>query len=134
MNVTYELRNGYLFIRAKGMYDQVTAEEITLEWTAKARNYNIDRVVYDISAVTGFDEEKKLAMTGQDTADLVAQLVPWSVKVAFLQVPSLPAKDESGADIVFKRGVMIKVTSHLQDALEWLGVASTNITNIDEEQ
>ncbi len=134
MNVTYEIRNGYLYIRAKGEYDQDTAREIALEWTAKARNYNLDRVIYDISTVSGFDEKKQSAMTGHDAADLVAQLVPWSVRLVFLQVPGRLVKDGSDEDIVFKRGVMIKVTSNLQDALEWLGVASTNTAPSDDEQ
>jgi hypothetical protein len=133
MNAAYEMRDGYLYVRVTGEYNEVEAREILLEWTAVMRNHYLNRVVYDTTLVTGFDAESQSVITSFKTSELVAQLVPRSVRLAFLQSPNRLRKDRFDENVMFNRGVMVRVTSDLQDAIEWLGTDSPYISDSGDE-
>ena len=133
MNAAYEMRDRYLYVRVTGEYNEVEAREILLEWTAMMRNHYLNRVLYDTTLMTGFDAESQSVITSFKASELIAQLVPRSVRLAFLQSPSQSRKDRFDENVMFNRGVMVRVTSDLQDAIEWLGTGSPYISGSGDE-
>lgn len=120
LNASYEVRDGYLYVKAIGEFVPSTAQEILYELVEKASSHALNRILCDITLVTGLDAQQTAMMTRFDTSLLVVKLIPKNFRLAVLEtVQQLDIFDEN---VMVNRGAIVKVTSDLNEALEWLGV------------
>ncbi len=120
LNASYEVRDGYLYVKAMGEFVPSTAQETLYELVEKASSHALNRILCDITLVTGLDAQQTATMTRFDTSLLVVKSFPKNFRLAVLEtVQQLDIFDEN---VMVNRGTIVKVTSDLNEALEWLGV------------
>ena len=122
MKATYELRDGYIYVRATGEFSETSARRVLLEWVEKGRSAALNRVVCDITRVTGFDDDLAHTMIRFNTATMVAETLPRDFMVAFLETSQQSDRDKFGENVMRNKGASVKVTLDLGEALKWLGV------------
>lgn len=123
MEATYEIRDGYVYVRATGEFSETSARRVLLELVEKARGAALHRVLCDITRVTGFDDDLAHTMTRFNTSTMVAETLPKDILVAFLESPRQLDRDNFGENVMRNKGASVKVTIHFGEALEWLGVS-----------
>ncbi len=122
MEATFDIREGYVYVKATGEFSEPSARRVLLEWVEKGRSAALNRVVCDITRVTGFDDDFSRTMTRFNTAQMVAQDLPRDFMVAFLETARQLEEDKFGENVMRNKGACVKVTADLREALEWLGV------------
>ena len=118
-NVPFEVRDNYLYAKAIGKFDPSLARNFVREFVERARSRNLKRVLCDLTPLTGFDEGDIQFMTRFDLAEFIAEAMPLVFKLAILGTPQQLSGD-IGETVMANRGALIKVTSNLEEALEWL--------------
>ncbi len=122
MNASYEFRNGYLYISVMGVFSINRAKELVLEWVEIANQHAITKLFCDITLVTKFDVQDTSTMTIFEIAKFVAESLPKGFKLAVLETPQQFEKDKFGETVMVNRGALVKVTPHLSEAFQWLGL------------
>lgn len=124
MNMSYEVRDDYLYVKLMGEFSQTMARGVLLEWIEKARNHTLKRILCDTTLLTGLTAEQTLAMGRVNTGELVARVVPADFKLAVLETPLQLVESQSKyfESIMSNKGMMIKVTDNFYEALQWLDV------------
>ncbi len=125
---SYEVREGYLYVKTAGEFDPSTAKSVLSQWIEKAQNHNLHRILCDITRVTGLDLGQPSVITRFSTSEFVAESIPKYFKLAILETPKQLFENGFVENVLSNRGVLAKVTSNLEDALEWLGVTISNKT------
>ena len=120
LNATYEIGGEFLYVKVIGEFHPTTARDIFFEWTEMARSLNLNRVLCDIRLVEGMDADSLSAMTRFETSKFITRSLPKGLKLAVLETPMRISKDGIGETVMRSRGANVKVTTRLQDALEWL--------------
>jgi hypothetical protein len=120
---THEIRDGYMFVKATGAFDSAAALDLIYKLSSEARSRKLHRVLCDLTLLTGWDSSRASLMTRFDTSEVVAHLVPMGLKLAILETPQQFVDGKRSEEVLCSRGGMVKVTSDLQDALQWLGVS-----------
>ena len=124
-NTPFEVRDNYLYVKAAGKFDSSIARDVTCEFLEEARNHSLNKVLCDLTSLTGFDEEDISFMTRFALAEFVANSMPLGFKLAILETPQ-QLSGKIGETVISNRGGLVKVSSNMQEALEWLGVVSDN--------
>ncbi len=121
MNVSYEVRDNYLYVKALGEVNSPSARDILFE---KARNHSLNRVLCDITGVTGFDTQQTSAMARFSTGEIVAESIPRDFRLVVLETSQqfTGGQGQFSENVMVNRGTTVKVTTSLSEALEWLGV------------
>jgi hypothetical protein len=122
MDVTYEARDGYLYVGVAGEFNPSRSRGRITTMLETLLLWGHDRVLWDISRVTGFEVERVSVMYRFDASQLIASSLPKDFKLAVLQTPAQLDPERFGETVMSNRGVMVKVTTDLDEALEWLGV------------
>lgn len=130
MNVSYEAREGYLYIKVTGELDPSTARDDFLEWIGVARSLALNRVLCDITLLTGFDAQQVSTITQFDMSIAIAKSLPRNFILAILETPEQLEENHFTENVMVNRGVNVKVTSKLDEAFEWLGVTPKGIREI----
>ena len=115
----FEVRDDYLYAKAIGKFDPSIARESIREFIEKAGSHNLNKVLCDITPLAGFDEGDIPFMTKFDLAKFLAESIRFELKLAILETPQ-QLQGDIGETVMANRGAWIKVTSSLQEALEWL--------------
>lgn len=137
MNASYEAREGYLYVTVAGEFTPSAAQDIILEWIALARWQALNRVLVDITLVRGFDVYQIPTITRFDLGAFVAKMLPRHFILAVLETLEQLEKNHFGENVMVNRGINVKLTSSLNEALEWLGVTPKSdgeTKHIREEQ
>src|SRR5512136_2250609 len=87
MNASYEVRGGYLYAKVTGEFTLSNARDILLEGVEEAHSHSLNRALYDITHITGFDARDVSILTRLETSELVAKLLPKDFKLAILESP-----------------------------------------------
>lgn len=125
-NATHEIRDGYMYVKAMGEFDAAAVLSLIYKLSSEARSRKLHRVLCDLTLLTGWDSSRASLMTRFDTSEVVARLVPMGLKLAILETPQQFVDGKRSEEVLRSRGGMVRVTSDLQDALQWLGVTSTD--------
>ena len=126
-NTPFEVRDNYLYAKAIGEFDPSMARDFISKFVEEAQNHNLNKVLCDLTPLTGFDEGDISFMTRFELAEFIAKSIPVSFKLVILGTPQQLSGD-IGETVMSNRGAWVKVTSSLQEAREWLGVVSGNKT------
>lgn len=122
MDNSYEIREGYLFVRVAGEFDLPAAQQATLDWVDQARKLAISKAIVDITGVKGFDRVQVATLTRFTLGTFAVASIPEGFQLAVLETPA--QMQDTGFDeaVMLHRGVNVRVTINLQDALAWLNV------------
>ena len=120
MKATYEVRDDYLYMQVLGEFTPSSALMILAEFVKKASDHSVKAILGDVTRVTGLDAEQTSMTTLFDTGVAVARFIPKDFKLAVLvtweQLPDVLFCE----DVMINRGLTVKVTTHLDEALRWL--------------
>jgi hypothetical protein len=125
---SYEVRDCYLYVKTAGEFDPSSAKSVLLQWIENAKNHNLHRILCDITLVTGMDFGKPSIISRFTTSKFVAESIPKGFKLAVLETPKQLFNNGFVENILSNRGVIAKVTSNLDEALEWLGIGTSDKT------
>ena len=124
MNVLYEVRDSYLYVKAIGEFNFLSARDLLSEWMEKARLHSLDRTLCDVTLITGLDHQKMSILTRFKISELVARVLPQDFRMAILVTPQQFPDALFGEDVMINRGANVKLTTDLDGALKWLNVAA----------
>jgi len=125
LKTTYEIRDGYLYVRVSGEYNQFDERTNYFELYEKANKYALNRIVWDITSITGFDDKDASDRAIFNISKFIGESVPKHLRLAILETPQQNKNERSGEPLIIKRGAKVKITSNLDEALEWLGVKTS---------
>jgi hypothetical protein len=126
LSVAYEVKDDYLLVKAMGEFDSSTAQNVFLDWVTKARNHALNRILCDITLVSGIDAGEPSIMSRFEISKFVAQSLPGEIKLAVLETPGQHLRDNFAENVMANRGANVIVTSNRNEALEWIGVIYSN--------
>ena len=122
MNVSYEARSGYLYVKATGEFSLSSAQDSLIEWVKKAHIHALNRILCDLTLITGFDDDQASTMTLFKLGEFAAESIPGKFRLAVLETPQQFGGGRFCENVMVNRGAAVKVTINLNEALEWLDV------------
>jgi hypothetical protein len=122
MNVSYEAKAGYIYIQLKGDYSNASAIELFRKWREEAKRGKLYKVLCDLTQLIGFYPKENKPEERFSAAELIALFIPKNISLAILAKPSQIDKDRYVEDLMRNRGVRVKLTPSLEEALKWLKV------------
>ncbi|HEX2964252.1 MAG TPA: hypothetical protein VHO84_00620 [Syntrophorhabdaceae bacterium] len=115
----FEKRSNYLYVEMTGDFIAFEADRIVIEAAETAETGYLKGVLYDMSSVTDFDPELNESYA---FVDVLSNLLPATLKYAFLVGPLLLSEREY-LDLVFvNKGIRVKTTSDMQEAIDWVSM------------
>lgn len=120
MDVTTEVRDGYLYVRATGSFSLDGAREACRRWTETAVSRAERCVVLDVTAVANFDVSDVPVMLRFELGQALVDGLPLDIRLAILETPDQFDPERFGETVMANRGVMVKITTSLDEAVEWL--------------
>ncbi len=120
MKMTYEARDGYLYVRATGEFESSAARDPVLEWIQQARNHNFTRIFVDVTHLAGFDDYQATTMTRYNISMFVIELLPRNFRLAVLETPQQIPGGRFSENVMSNRGIAVRITANPNEALEWL--------------
>lgn len=129
LRVLCEVREGYLYMKAVGEFDPVTARKVFSQWTEEAPRHRLNRVLCDLTQLAGSPPNPSSLIAQFDPGERAVALPPGGMRLAILAAPRQLVEGADGEDGMFKEGVMVRVTSDLQGALAWLAAAPGDRTD-----
>ncbi|TFH16963.1 MAG: hypothetical protein E4H02_04185 [Lentisphaerales bacterium] len=125
LSVKCEVRKGYLHVTTTGRFDSDSANAVLTEWVGEARRTGMTSVLCDITRVTGFDAAESLLTDRYRINSAVAEEIR-GMRLAVLANPEQLSLDKFEENVLDNRGAIALMTASLKDALEWLGVDSSD--------
>src|SRR4030043_539126 len=123
MKVSYELRDNYLYVKAAGEFTPSATKDIFFNWVEKAHSHALNRILCNITLITGFDAQQMSTMDRFNTSKLIVESIPKDFMLAILETPEQLERYRFGENDMVNRGTTVKATSNMNEALKWLGVA-----------
>jgi hypothetical protein len=93
-----------------------------LEKIEMARSRGLKLVLIDITASAGFEADRTSVMTRYETCERLANALPSGFKMALLAKPEQIRADRFGETVMVNRGARVRVTTDLNEALQWFGM------------
>jgi hypothetical protein len=137
MNVSYEVKGDCLFVDITGELSLPVLRGILSEWIEKVRDHTLKRILCDITFMTGLTAQQMLALIRFNTGELIVRAIPKDFKVAVVETPQQIIESQSrfAENMLVNRGVNLKVTDNLDEALRWLDVISVDkLAGADDER
>lgn len=120
MDVTTEVRDGYLYVRATGSFSLEAARDACRRWTDTAVSKAERCVVLDVTAVENFDVADVPVMLRFELGQALVDGLPVDIRLAILETPEQFDPERFGETVMANRGIMVKITTSLDDAVQWL--------------
>jgi hypothetical protein len=124
MDSTYEIRNNYLFLKLTGRFEVFRSKEIVYDALEQIRFHNLNKVFVDVTEVKGLDEAKDSIMKMFVLVPMITRSLPKGTKTSFWGTEKQVSKYSFFDDVLPRLGLSVKVTTKLEEGLEWLGVSS----------
>jgi hypothetical protein len=122
MNVSFEVRNGYLYVNAEGEFSLLDQQENLTVFMEKINEHGLTRSLCNITHITGLDNEQASIMTRFNLGANVVTSLPVGFRLAILDTQNQNESARFGETVMVNRGGVVKVTTSLEEALAWLGV------------
>jgi hypothetical protein len=122
MDASYEVKEGYLYVKVTGEFSLPRARNLVSEWLQKSRKHSLHQTLCDVNLLTGIDNETMSILTRFTISDLVARVLPKDFRMAILVTPQQFADNLFSEDLMINKGANVKLTYDLERALQWLNV------------
>jgi hypothetical protein len=122
MDISYEIKPGYLYIKMKGKFVLADLRDIFFECVEKARSNTLNRLFLDITLIKGINDNEISTIDRFNVTKFIAEFIPKHFKLAFVETPLQLKGGRFGETVMLNRGANVKITSNYNEALEWLGV------------
>ena len=121
-----EHRDSYLYARAAGPSELAAAKEFFQQILSACKKHNISNVLYDCRLAEGAFSTMERYNYGAYIADAIRKsgVVP---RFAYVGTEQHIDPDRFGETVAVNRGVVLKVTTDLCEALDWLGVEDSQM-------
>lgn len=120
MDVSTEVRDGYLYVRATGTFSLDAARDACRRWTEEAISQSERCVVLDVTEVENFDMADVPVMLRFELGQALVDGLPVDIRLAILETPTQFDPERFGETVMANRGIMVKITTSLDEAVEWL--------------
>lgn len=124
MEASFETKDEYILITAQGRASVTDASRILMSFVKTYSTSPIYKLLCDMRTVTGSNIEDGLMPRFQYGA-LIAKLLPRRYKLVLLMTERQIDKQRFGENVIANRGVQVKVTTDLNEALAWLEIGTT---------
>ena len=113
-----EPKDGYLHIEVAGPFDSVKAKEFIRQMLETSSQHTLSRILVDIRKVEG----PIPTMARFELARFLAAEKPVPVRLAVLESRGQVPNNKFFENVADNRGAIVKVTTSLEEALEWLEI------------
>lgn len=127
LRATFAVCGGCLYLKGEGEFDPATAREITLDWVREAKEKKVNLVLCDIRGVGGIEVGALPLIERYLLGEFAANVIPKGIRLAILETPEQYTKDRFDENVLANRGVTVKITTDLKEALAWLGVEGEGV-------
>jgi hypothetical protein len=122
MNVYCEEKEYYLHIKVFGQYTASSAKAIFRKWIEEVKKHKLYKVLFDLTQVMEYNPGEAPNKNRLDSAELIALFLPKNVTLAILARPNQMDRDHGIEHLFRTRGIRVKVTQSLDEALRWLKI------------
>jgi anti-anti-sigma regulatory factor len=120
MKALYESHDSYLYIKMTGEFSLAEANSLQAELIERVVASSKMLVLIDLSDLTGYSEWTISTMARFNIAKMAAETFPKAVKLAIVQTQNAGNDGSFEENVMFNRGVKIKVLKTLNEAITWL--------------
>jgi hypothetical protein len=122
MNASFEVKEYYLHIKVIGQFTASSASEIFRKWIEEVKKRKLSKVLFDLTQAAGFGSPEQTNKNRFDAGELIALFIPKNVTLAILGRPNQAERDRWIENLFRTRGIRVKVTQSLEEALKWLKI------------
>jgi hypothetical protein len=122
MNASFEVRVNYIYIKIFGEFTNSSGIELFRNWLEEARRSKLYKVVCDLTQLIGSTPKEIKTTERFDAGELIALFMPKNISLAILAKPSQIEKNRFFENLLKNRGIRVKLTASLDEALNWLKV------------
>ena len=126
MQVSCEAKDSHLYVKAVGEQSLIAARDVFFLWIEQARSFGLDRILCDLTLVKGLDAEQMSAQTRYELSMFLVNALPEGFRLAVLETPQQLKGSGFNHPAMDTKGAAIKVTSDVNEALEWLRVTTAH--------
>jgi len=126
MRAIHEVRGNTLFLKATGIFSLAEAKVLLPKYIEMAISRNLERVLFDLRSLKGFNTGDTSTLVRFDMAKFLAETVPSNFRFSILETPRQLSRDRFGENVMVNRGASVKVTADLEEALAWLELSPVN--------
>jgi len=130
MRAIHEIRGNTLFLKATGIFSFAEAKVLLPKYIEMAIGRNLERVLFDLRSLRGFNTGDTSTLVRFDLAKFLAETVPSNFRFSILETPKQLSRDRFGENVMVNRGASVKVTADLGEALAWLELSPLNTTTV----
>lgn len=130
MTLTIEIGSGFLHVHASGEFSLKEAQRTFLEILEAVAQHGVSKVLCDGRELIGDPTTMERFYYGHFAADALWDYrdrgVSPTTMFAYVLKPPVLDPGRFGETVALNRGMRIKATDKLNDALGWLGIAPAN--------
>jgi hypothetical protein len=117
-HIHIELRKGYLHVDVSGEFNLAKAKEFIHQIMRASHQHSVWKIFIDIRKIEGPIPN----MARFELARLLAAGLTTSIRLAVLESAGQVPDDKFFENVAVNRGAMVKVTTDLEEAVEWLEI------------
>jgi hypothetical protein len=122
MNASYEVRADYIYIKVFGEYSNSSVIELFRKWLDEAKRSKLCKVVCDLTQLVNYLPKEFKTGVRLNAGELIALFMPKNISLAILTKSSRIEIDRVVENLMRNRGIRVKLTASLDEALNWLNV------------
>jgi hypothetical protein len=123
IELNFEVRSSYLYAKAVGVFNLKEAMDCYRRILETAAQKNLLRILFDVCALTGdMTTMDRYVQSDFLAKEMTKQENPVSLKFAIVGNEPFLDPQRFGETVARNRGILLKVTTDINQALEWLGV------------
>lgn len=116
-----DVRDGYLYVRVTGDYSLQGARDACRHWMDSGLAHLHRSVIADIRGVRNFRASTVAVMQRFELAQGLVQVLPPDIRLAIVESDEQFDPERFGELVMSNRGMMVRITTSLDDALAWIG-------------
>ena len=125
MELTTEVRDDYLYVRVTGSYTLDAARDACRRWSQTPESRAHRCVLCDVTALARFDMTDVPVMQRFDLGRALVERLSPDIRLAILETTAQFDPERFDETVMTNRGVMVHITTSLDEALRWLATWRT---------
>jgi len=120
MKVSTERREGYLYVRVTGDFSLDRAREACRAWSETDLAQAGRCVICDVTELRSFATADVPVMERFELGRALVEALSPDIRLAIIETPEQFDPERFGETVMTNRGVMVRITTSLDDAMAWL--------------